>query len=83
MGAIRASMVWTLVCGPRAVVTELIQKKFGIGLGLTAVGELLAGLGLTPQEAAATGLSTRSRSHREVATGNLSGHCRASQGARG
>jgi transposase len=37
--------LWT-----RAVVAELIQKKFGIGLGLTAVGELLAALGLTPQK---------------------------------
>lgn len=37
--------LWT-----RAVVAELIQKKFGIGLGLTAVGELLAKLGLTPQK---------------------------------
>jgi transposase len=37
--------LWT-----RAVVAELIRKKFGIGLGLTAVGELLAGLGLTPQK---------------------------------
>jgi transposase len=37
--------LWT-----RAVVADLIQKKFGIGLGLTAVGELLAKLGLTPQK---------------------------------
>jgi transposase len=37
--------LWT-----RAVVAELIQKKFGVGLGLTAVGELLAKLGLTPQK---------------------------------
>ncbi len=37
--------LWT-----RAVVAELIEKKFGIGLGLTAVGELLAKLGLTPQK---------------------------------
>src|SRR5512141_1508165 len=37
--------LWT-----RAVVAELIQKKFGIELGLTAVGELLATLGLTPQK---------------------------------
>jgi len=37
--------LWT-----RAVVGELIQKKFGVGLGLTAVGELLAKLGLTPQK---------------------------------
>jgi len=37
--------LWT-----RAVVVELIEKKFGIRLGLTAVGELLAKLGLTPQK---------------------------------
>lgn len=37
--------LWT-----RAVVAQLIEKKFGIALGLTAVGELLAKLGLTPQK---------------------------------
>ena len=37
--------LWT-----RAVVVELIDKKFGIRLGVTAVGELLAKLGLTPQK---------------------------------
>ena len=37
--------LWT-----RAVVAELIEKKFGKTLGLTAVGELLAKLGLTPQK---------------------------------
>ena len=37
--------LWT-----RAVVAELIEKKFGLRLGLTAVGELLAKLGLTPQK---------------------------------
>lgn len=37
--------LWT-----RAVVVELIEKKFGLRLGLTAVGELLAKLGLTPQK---------------------------------
>lgn len=37
--------LWT-----RAVVAELIEKKFGVKLGLTAVGELLAKLGLTPQK---------------------------------
>src|SRR5450759_191898 len=37
--------LWT-----RAVVVELIEKKFDIRLGLTAVGELLAKLGLTPQK---------------------------------
>jgi transposase len=37
--------LWT-----RSVVAELIEKKFGVQLGLTAVGELLARLGLTPQK---------------------------------
>lgn len=37
--------LWT-----RAVVAELIEKKFGVHLGLTAVGALLAKLGLTPQK---------------------------------
>ena len=37
--------LWT-----RSVVAELIGKKFGVELGLTAVGELLARLGLTPQK---------------------------------
>ncbi len=37
--------LWT-----RAVVAELIDKKFGVRLGLTAVGELLAKLGLTAQK---------------------------------
>jgi transposase len=37
--------LWT-----RSLVAELIDRKFGIKLGLTAVGELLARLGLTPQK---------------------------------
>lgn len=37
--------LWT-----RRVVAELIERKFGVELGLTAVGELLAKLGLTPQK---------------------------------
>jgi len=37
--------LWT-----RHVVAELIKRKFGIQLGVTAVGELLAKLGLTPQK---------------------------------
>lgn len=37
--------LWT-----RAVVADLIEKKFAVHLGLTAVGELLAKLGLTPQK---------------------------------
>ncbi len=37
--------LWT-----RSVVAELIERKFAIRLGVTAVGELLAKLGLTPQK---------------------------------
>ena len=37
--------LWT-----RSVVAELIEKKFGVHLGVSAVGELLAKLGLTPQK---------------------------------
>lgn len=37
--------LWT-----RAVVAELIAEKFGVTLGVTAVGALLAKLGLTPQK---------------------------------
>ena len=37
--------LWT-----RAVVADLIKRKFGIVLGLTAIGTLLARLGLTPQK---------------------------------
>ena len=37
--------LWT-----RGVVADLIEKKFDVKLGVTAVGELLARLGLTPQK---------------------------------
>ena len=37
--------LWT-----RSVVSDLIERKFGIRLGLTVVGEMLAKLGLTPQK---------------------------------
>jgi transposase len=37
--------LWT-----RSVVADLIERKFAVRLGLTAVGELLAKLGLTPQK---------------------------------
>src|ERR1700712_3041772 len=37
--------LWT-----RSVVAALIDRKFGIRLGVTAVGKLLAKLGLTPQK---------------------------------
>jgi transposase len=37
--------LWT-----RRIVAELIEQKFGVQLGVTAVGELLANLGITPQK---------------------------------
>lgn len=37
--------LWT-----RAIVAEMIGKKFGVKLGPTAVGKLLAGLQITPQK---------------------------------
>ena len=37
--------LWT-----RAIVVTLIERKFGVRLGVTAVGALLAKLGLTPQK---------------------------------
>src|ERR1019366_5914351 len=37
--------LWT-----RAIVSSLIEQKFAVKLGLTAIGELLAKLGLTPQK---------------------------------
>ncbi|HEV7877747.1 IS630 family transposase, partial [Bradyrhizobium sp.] len=39
------SGLWT-----RAVVADLIERKLGVRLGVTAVGALLAKLGLTPQK---------------------------------
>ena len=37
--------LWT-----RTVVAQLVAQKFGVKIGVTAVGELLAKLGLTPQK---------------------------------
>jgi len=37
--------LWT-----RSVVSEMIAKEFGVKLGLTAIGTLLANIGLTPQK---------------------------------
>ncbi|MEK7879036.1 MAG: IS630 family transposase [candidate division NC10 bacterium] len=34
----------------RLVVADLIERKFGVSLGVTAVGRLLARLGITPQK---------------------------------
>ena len=41
---------WIIGLWTRSVVSDLIERKFGIRLGLTAVGELLAKLNLTPQK---------------------------------
>ena len=40
-----AEALWT-----RRIISDLIRKKFRVKLGLTAVGELLALLGVTPQK---------------------------------
>lgn len=40
-----AEALWT-----RSIISELIKDKFKVKLGLTAVGELLALLGITPQK---------------------------------
>jgi len=37
--------LWT-----RKIVAELIQRKFGITIGLTAVGKMLSSMGITPQK---------------------------------
>ena len=50
MAATRGSMAWTSGLWTRNVVAELIDQKFGVRLGVSAVGELLAKLGLTPQK---------------------------------
>ena len=49
--------LWT-----RSLVADLIERKFGIRLGVTAVGELLAKLGLTPQKPLQRAYSARSGS---------------------
>ena len=37
--------LWT-----RQIVAKLVEQKFGVQLGVTAVGRMLARLGLTPQK---------------------------------
>ena len=66
--------LWT-----RSVVAELIEKKFGVHLGVSAVGELLARLGLTPQKPRQRAYQ---RDPQAMATRNLSGHCPYSEGTR-
>ena len=59
--------LWT-----RSLVAELIERKFAIRLGVTAVGELLAKLGLTPQNRCSALTSvTLKRLRRGVSNGIL------------
>ena len=69
--------LWT-----RAVVVELIDKKFGVRLGLTAVGELLAKLGLTPQKPLQRAYQRDPEAIERWQRGNLSGHSPTSPGSR-
>jgi Winged helix-turn helix len=48
---IRDSLGWTFGLWTRSLVAHLIEAKSAIRLGLTAIGELLATVGLTPQKA--------------------------------
>ena len=50
MAVILGNTAWILGSGLCAVVASLIEEKFKVQLGVTAVGELLARLGLTPQK---------------------------------
>lgn len=50
--------LWT-----RLVVRKLIADKFGANLGVTAVGKLLAKLGLTPQRSALTSVTLLQLKH--------------------
>jgi transposase len=59
--------LWT-----RKVVGELIEREFGVQLGVTAVGKLLAQLGLTPQKPLQRALPARSGSDCPLATRDLS-----------
>jgi len=61
--------LWT-----RSVVASLIERKFGVRLGLTAVGELLAKLGLTPQKPLQRAYQRDPEGDREMAARNISGH---------
>ncbi len=48
------------------MVANLIEQKFHVRLGVTAVGELLAKLGLTPQKPLQRAYQARSGSDRKM-----------------
>ena len=66
----------------RSVVAALIERKFDIRLGLTAIGELLARTQSDAAEAVATRLSARPGGDRALAARELSGHCTTGQNGR-
>jgi transposase len=66
--------LWT-----RSVVADLIERKFNIRLGVTAVGALLA---TDAAKTAATGLPTRSGSDRGMAARAVSCHCQTGKSLR-
>lgn len=70
--------LWT-----RAVVGELIEQKFGVKLGLTAIGKLLAKLGLTPQKPLQRAYQRDPEAITAMAAGALSGNCQASEAGQG
>jgi transposase len=63
----------------RAIVRELIQRKFGVGLSLASVGALLARLGLTAQNPLQRAYPRKPGSNRNLETGDLSCDCARSQ----
>ena len=69
--------LWT-----RSLVAELIERKFHIRLGVTAVGALLAKLGLTPQKPLQRAYQRDPASDREMATRAVPGDCSAGQSVR-
>ena len=69
--------LWT-----RSIVATLIEQKFGVHLGVTAVGEMLA-LAPDAAEAVAARLPARPASHRALAARDLSRYCTTGEGKRG
>ena len=68
--------LWT-----RSVVADLIERKFNIQLGVTAVGALLAKLGLTPQKPLQRAYQ-RYRRDRGMAARAVSCHCQTGKNLR-
>ena len=69
--------LWT-----RSLVAELIERKFHIRLGVTAVGALLAKLGLTPQKPLQRAYQRDPEAIETVAARAVPGDCPAGQSIR-